>query len=261
MNVVRTHSAMRLGDQLAALHFLRAMAKKHPDVHFVHAGPLCYLQQMIEVTADLPNLQLRDILHSRNELSFNAWKNAGAFWETHPNRNDYAGFMLEFFDVLAKRLGFDESPLKVPSDLLFDYPALRDDRLQAAPFDVLVVNAAPMSSQWKAYDPVALTTLIQRLNQKNKIIITTPCGLPDIRCTSELPGFSVTNIGQLSQLCKVIVMVSTGPSWPTLNVWNVDTIDLRIVFLENEVLGLSKNTEQCTTVDEATRVLKFRGLI
>lgn len=259
MTTIRTHCALRLGDNLAHLHFLRGLAKRYPDVHFVHAAHLCYLQQMIEVVADLPNLQLRDIRHSHHELSHNAWKNAGGFWESHELKNDYANFMLAWFDVLAQRLGL-ESPFERPEDLLFDYPALAQGETRFEPIDFLIVNSTPQSGQWRNYNRAQLTDLISQLSKRHKVVTTEPCGLR-VPCTANTLGFSVTNIGQLSQCAKNIVMVSTGPSWPTFNVWNKDSVEFRLILIDHEVIGLSKRTEQCATVPEALRVLKVRGLL
>ena len=260
---ILTYCAFRLGDNLAHLHFLRALAKANPSIHFQHAAIREYLPQMIEVVADLPNISLRDIRECKGEPGINAWKNAGGFWETHELKARYAEFMLVWFDVLAKRMGL-LSPFTKPADLLFDYPALKretDDNgitlhprvLKFVPFDVLVVNSIPMSGQWRGMDVVALTTLIQTLAQRYDVVTTRATGL-NVMATESIPGFTVTDIGALSLFAKRIVMVSTGPSWPTLNVWTKETP--RIVLQDTEELGLTPNTHQCRTVADAHAVLK-----
>lgn len=266
MTTIRTHCALRLGDNLCHLHFLRGMAKKYPDVHFVHSAHLCYLQQMIDVVADLPNVQLRDIEHADKEYSIDAWKNAGGFWEKHPLKNDFANFSLVWFDELARRMSL-ESPFERPDGLLFDYPALYRDNLPdhlRKPIDWLVVNSPPMSGQWRGYDQPAFNTLIQSLAQRGIVVTTHPTGLP-IPCTHQVMGFSVTNIGQLSQCAKNILMVSTGPSWPTFNVWNHSIEQFRLVLIDHENLaGLARDNgmyDQCSSIASATRVLKVRGLL
>lgn len=265
---ILTYCAFRLGDNLAHLHFLRALAKANPSIHFQHAALREYLPQMIEVVADLPNISLRDIRECRGEAGINAWKNTDGFWETHELKARYAELMLVWFDVLAKRMGL-ASPFTKPDDLLFDYPALKREQdadkitlhprvLKFVPFDYLVVNSIPMSGQWRGMDEVALNTLIQTLAQRYDVVTTRETGL-NVLATENIPGFTVTNIGQLSLFAKRIIMVSTGPSWPTLNVWTKDTF--RIVLQDGETLGLTPNTHQCRTVAEAHAVLKREGFL
>jgi hypothetical protein len=69
----------------------------------------------------------------------------------------------------------------------------------------------------------------------------------------------VTDIGALSLFARNIIMVATGPSWPTLNVWTADKF--RIVFGDNEELGYTQNTYHCQTVDQAHRVLKSAKML
>jgi len=267
--IVRTYCAFRLGDNLHHLHFMRALAKRNPDVHFQHAAMGQYLPQMIEVVADLPNLSLRDIFSCKGEEGTNAWKNTAGFWETHQKKNDYAEFMLEWFALLAGRLGF-ESPFSTPADLLFDYPALTQDRaklsgltlhpntLKFVPFDFLVVNSQAMSNQWQSRDECDLNTLIQDLSQRYDVVTTKQTGL-SVLATENIPGFTVSDIGALSIYAKRIIQVATGPSWPTLNIWNRDKF--RIVLIDHETLGMTENTHQCRTAKDARRVLKAEGLL
>lgn len=269
---IRTYSAFRLGDNLAHLHFLRAIAKAYPQIHFQHAALGHYLPQMIEVVADLPNISLRDIMHCRKEPGINAWKNAAGFWETHALKNDYSSFMLEWFRVLAGRMGL-ESPFKTAHDLLFDYPALKPDHkkmhgltlhpqsVRFEPIDFLVVNSVPMSGQWRSFDEVGLNTLIQRLAQRYVVVTTRRTGL-DVVATENIPGFTVTDIGALSLYAtKGIIMVSTGPSWPTLNIWTEGI--RRVVLQDGEELNLtpSEVTRQCKTVEQATAAMKAWGYL
>lgn len=72
---------------------------------------------------------------------------------------------------------------------------------------------------------------------------------------------SVTAIGHVSQHADLIVMISTGPSWPTFNVWNRDSVRRRIILIDEEKIGLSSNTVQCPTVAQAREVLEADGYL
>ena len=253
---VTTFSDVRLGDNLAHLHFLRKVAQANPDVTFEHAAHLCYLPQLIDVVADLPNIVLRDVRYIEKKWAINSWKNAGRFWERHELRNDYGAFMVAFFDKLAAEIGV-ANPIKMPADLLFDYPAIKDTA--AEPFDFLVVNSEPMSGQWRSMDIGDVDQLAVDLSLRHKVVTTRPVR-PFIPCTQRT-NVSVTGIGGISRFCKYVVMISTGPSWITFNVWNQKSVKLRIVFLEEERVELSPNTHTTNRVEVARELLREKGLL
>jgi len=248
MTTHHTHCGLRLGDNLAHLHFLRKLARLYPTHEFIHRAHTGYLPQLIEVVCDLPNIQLLAMLPGSSALSHDAWKNADDAWENHPRRNDYAAFMIEHFERLAGAMDL-VSPIKEPRDLLFDYPALFDYRCE--PIDFLIVNSAPLSNQWPGYDAAALDALAAHLSTDGRKVVTTRpvAGLP---CT--MPH-TVTGIGGISVHAKHIIAVSTGPSWPTFNVWNADTCELRIILIEHEWIGLCDRSPHCSTVDQARHIL------
>lgn len=255
----RTHCALRLGDNLAALHFLRALAKAHPDRRFVHAAHPHYLAQMAEVVCDLPNLQLAGLPWHDPAGSVDLWKNRGGWWERHPHRLDYAPVMLEFFALAARDMGL-EFPLRTPADLLFDYPALRcTDPEGASACDVLFVNSAPQSGQWREFDRAALCTLAADLARAGRRVVTTEPvpGLP----STLLAGLSVTGIGQISQRCRAVVAVSTGPSWPTFNIWNRATLAARVLLIGSERVDFDCGTRCAATVAEARAHLTAASLL
>jgi hypothetical protein len=189
--------------------------------------------------------------------SIDGWKNAELYYETHPKRNEYAAFYIEFFKRLAGRMGL-ESPIETPADLLFDYPALQKPTALDSPFDFLIVNSTPGSNQFT--DTTGLDGLIGELAARYKVIVTQPTAVSGVLCTQD-HGLSVSGIGRLSTFCKYIVMISTGSSWATFNVWNVDSIAFRLILLERETIGLTKNTAQAATVGAAASILKQAGLL
>lgn len=255
---INTHCGLRLGDNLAALHFLRALAKANPTVNFRHAAHVQYLHQMTEVVYDLENIRLIPFDYHAID-SVDLWKNADGYWEKHPKKNDYSGFMLEFFARMANELGF-AAPFSKPMDLLFDYPALQKKEPRVEPFDILVVNSPALSGQALRYNVDRMDHLIRDLAGKHKILTTHPSRIEGISCTAK-HGYTVTDIGNCSLFCKTIVMVSTGPSWPTLNVWNQESVGLRVVILEHERLNLGKNEHHVPDSDAARKVLQEQGLL
>jgi hypothetical protein len=265
----RTHIAVRLGDNLAHLHFLRKLAEIYPDHEFIHYAHLIYVRELSEVVCDMPNIKVLalesvddhsggmwDMKPHARLNSVDAWKNAGGIWESSMIRNDYARFMLVFFKGLAERMGLI-SPLFQPEDLLFDYPALW--MMNFPPFDVLVVNSQPMSNQVPLYNMEAMEALISELSKKWKVVTTartsmnTPCTMT--KC------MSVTQIGALSRFCRYIVMVSTGPSWPTLNVWTAQTCERRIILNGDERVDYSPNTDHASCVSDARKILQLREIL
>lgn len=248
---IKTHCDVRLGDNLAHLHFLRALAKQHPEIQFRHAAHLCYIPQLIEVACDLPNLSLHDIRRHEFRGSHNAWKNEGRFWERHELKNEYGPFMLEFFGRFARKLGL-KSPFSEESDLLFDYPAIKDSATQ--PFDFLVVNSEPMSGQCASLDLFDLDNLVLQLSERYKVMTTRPVK-PWIPCTQS-HRLSVTGVGGISRNCRFIVMVSTGVSWATFNVWNKKSVEKRIIILEHERINIAPNSVNVNTVGLAREILK-----
>lgn len=271
MTTHHTHCALRLGDNICHLHFLRKLAQAYPDHRFVHAAHIGYLPQLVEVICDLSNVTLVDLASvsdcegpwwtwkPRNPEYVDAWKNAGGYWETHHLRHCYATFYIVFFERLAGIMGLT-SPISTPSDLLFDYPALQKSPGPQTPFDFLVINSQPQSGQCRGYNESELTDLVKALVGKGHSVITTQKCLAGVPSTTD-HGLSVTGIGNLSLFCKYIVAVSTGPSWPTFNVYNQDTVKLRVLLLENERVNFGPPVEHVPTAAGAREILKAKGLL
>lgn len=252
---ILTHSDVRLGDNLAHLHFLRGLAVANPSVHFNHAAHACYLPQMIDVVCDLPNISLNDLRFINTRQSINSWKNTGRYWESHELKNDYGPFMLAWFDELANRMGF-KSPFRKESDLLFDYPAIKD--VGAQNFDFLIINSEPMSGQCRSLDLADLDLLAVELSERYKVV-TTRAVKPWIQCTQN-QRLSVTQIGGISCHCDYIITVSTGASWPTFNIFNRKTVKKRIIILENERVEIASNSVNVNTVGLVREILRDLSL-
>jgi hypothetical protein len=290
-----SYNRFHLGDNLIHLHFLRHLALTYPEHTFIHALKETYLGQLGESIEDVKNISLIPLenmeLHPGCRW-MNAWKNAGCeigpdapfspgFWDTHPRRNDFSCFYLELFGILSRQMGL-ESPFHEPDDLWFDYPRIRDGRnctkilndvsvnQPGAPaFDFLIVNSLPLSGQLRAFrgDPDHLTPLIEELATRYRVIVTHPVNRPPaespgppILCTQDY-GLSITDIGTLSLNCPYLLMVSTGPSWTTFNVWNRQTVKLRVILVDAEQLNFGGNTVQASTREAARMILAEHGLL
>lgn len=269
--IYRTHCALRLGDNLCHLHFMRKLALRYPAEHFVHFAHRCYLPQLVDLVSDFENLKLRDLesvsdgtgdfwsMRPHAELnSRDAWKNAGRYWESHPMKNDWVEFSLQHFARLSWEMGL-LNPIECTSDLLFDYPALRSNEFRASRFDMLIVNSSPLSNQIPSFNLAEMENLVGELTQRHNCIVTAPTRF-NVPCT-QTQNMSVTQIGDLSRFCRYIVMVSTGPSWTTLNVFNQESVEYRLIILDRERINLSANTDHASTVEAARQALMKRGLL
>ncbi len=254
--ITRTHNAYHLGDNLVHLNFLRKVAIANPDRAFVHAAQWQYLRQLQDVVSDVRNIELKDYNYLTPADSIDAWRGAKQFWYSHPDRNDFVKFHVEaWFPYLSDRMGV-ENPIKCAKDMLFDYPAIKQARKSTFNgCDILFISNAPGSGQFPAFDPYALAHLAGKLAANHHKLINP---------ASPQPGkafCSLSEIGYFSLHCHTILMVSTGPSWPTFNVWNQESVKNRIILLEPERVNLSPNTMHCATIDEAAEVLKGAGLL
>lgn len=258
LDAVYTHCDWHLGDHLLHLLYLRRLAIRHPEQKFVHAAAFVYLPQLIEVVADLANISLID-LEYRPSQSEDVWKNRDDYYLGHPKFYDFTGYYIEFFERISNILGF-ENPIKTSADFLFDYPAIK--KIQRSDVDFLVINSSPMSGQFDGYSSDHFNWLIGLLLERGYSLLTTAPTPYDIPCTqTQQPALSVSAIGGASLSCKYIVGVATGPIWPTFNVWNTESVLLRVLLLDGERVFISPNTEHAETMPELVNILRERDLL
>lgn len=245
-----THCALRLGDNLAGLQLVRKLAKANPDRDFVHAANLqyCSLEKLHPVVSDCPNVKLIHIEEAPAD-SVDLWKGANNYFYAHPKWREYVPFMLEFYALCSVRIGLP-CPITTREDMLFDYPALQNP---APEVDWLVVNSPPFSGQFTKYNPIELEEVIHRLCKRWKVATTYPTKINHGQL--DLSRATIHEIGAISTRCKFILMVSTGPSWPTFNVWSDKTVQMRVVMLDNETVELGRNTIHARSVREAHKIL------
>jgi hypothetical protein len=261
--VFATYNAYHLGDNLLTLHYLRGLAKAYPAFHFTHAAPATYLDQLAPLAADLPNLSLSALHDSPPPpTAHNAWLGADGWFYGQPDRHDFVAIYLRHFRRLSQALGLP-SPFTKARDLLFDYPAL-ESPLPAELDDghrILVINSAPQSGQFPAYDPAAFDRIVRDLRNAGHIVATTSPSPHASLCTQDT-RMDITAIGRLSQTATAIIGVPTGPIWPTFNIWNADTIKTRILLLDTERVDiLPEHTVHANHLSLVPEILKDRGLL
>jgi hypothetical protein len=261
--VFATYNAYHLGDNLLTLHYLRGLAKAYPVFHFTHAAPAGYLGQLAPLAADLPNLSL-SALHDSSPppTAHNAWLGADGWFYGQPDRHDFVAIYLRHFRRLSQALGLP-SPFTKARDLLFDYPAL-ESPLPAELDDghrILVINSAPQSGQFPAYDPAAFDRIVRDLRNAGHIVATTSPSPHASLCTQDT-RMDITAIGRLSQTATAIIGVPTGPMWPTFNIWNADTIKTRILLLDTERVDiLPEHTMHANHLSLVPELLQTAGLL
>lgn len=263
--MTRTFCQWALGDNLMFLNFLRRVARANPERQFVHHALNQHLFQLRDVVEDIPNIELAEHTHMTPHDAICAWIGADRYWYQHANRNDFVVFYLDWFVRLAKQMHV-ENPIRDVQAMLFDYPSI----LKPVPpsftgnFEVLIVNSAPGSGQFSGYNAYALAHLANEIAAKGHKVISTSAVPPGATATvlsTTTENLSVTQIGHLSLHCPTILMVATGPGWPTFNIWNRETVKQRIIFLTEQWVNLAPNTQHCKTIPEAIPFLKQHGLL
>lgn len=254
-----THCALRLGDNLAALQLVRKLAQAYPEREFVHACNFEYGKmraQLAEMVEDLPNIRLVS-LDDKHPDSVDLWKGANNYFYSHPKWREYVPFMLDFYALCCVRIGLP-CPITKREDMLFDYPALKKRLTNPKDCEWLVINSRPLSGQFLRYSESEADNLINALAEKYSVITTAPSSAASVVC---LAYCGIHQIGRLSQGAENILMVSTGPSWPTFNIWNDATVKRRIILLDNEQVELAPNTVHCSSWAEAHRHLIAEGVL
>lgn len=259
-HTIYTYERHNLGDQLVFLHLLRALAKPRPNTTFVHFCNGCHIGQLMEVVADITNIILlpfeNPLWEEKSNAAICVWKNHDDVWVNSPLRWDWSAYTLWHHGEIARKMGM-ESPFACREHLLFDYPALTVEPLSDWAFHFLIGDSAPNSgqySEWADHSKRPLDVLIEQLRQKYSV-----------RTTSELKdiGYTITEIGRLSQFCQHHIMVPNGPFWPCANTGNHHhhAGRKRIVLLSNGEQLKMPFIDQVATVEEVMAIAKQEGWI
>jgi hypothetical protein len=252
--MIHTHNALRLGDNLVQLNFLRRACLADPalEVTHYHNPQLCRFEEIDALRSDISTRLHIKPIDEAPAGSIDSWRNAGGWWERHPDRLNFAKFHLAWFDELAGRMGIS-NPMRTVDDLLFDYPTLDSFIPMAPECDVLVINSPGMSGQFLNYNPEDFCDLIARLVLKgHRVHSTAPTGL-----CPHFENRNVTFIGAASVKAKVIVGTSTGPSWPCLNVHN--RAKPIILCADHEQVLLTPASQMARSVHHAIHLLTKDG--
>ena len=92
--MIHTHNALRLGDNLVQLNFLRRLCLKNPDLEITHYHnpELCKFKEIHALRSDMSlRLRIRPISEAPAD-SIDSWRNTGGYWERHPDKLNFAKF-------------------------------------------------------------------------------------------------------------------------------------------------------------------------
>lgn len=250
-----TFNEWHLGDNLIHLNWLRRVALENPARNFEHFLRGEDLGQCLQFVSDAPNIRLLHI-SEKPEGAIDAWKAAGGFFDGHPLKKQWVPFHLEWFAHLAKQIGVN-NPITRPEHLLMDSPAVQKPCAIEDDFDVLVLNSKPMSRQFSPWTPWYLDPVILALGFKGHRIITTNPSSYQSKCTKDV-GITAAGVGNLSLRCKLIIAVATGIHFPTWNIWNTESVELRIVLIDNGEthVGMPGKFVEATTREDVMEILK-----
>lgn len=254
--MIHTHNGLRLGDNLIQLNFLRRICLANPELEITHYynPALCKMEEIDAMRSDISlRLRLKTIDQAPAE-SIDSWRNAGGYWERHPEKLNFAQFHLDWFAELSSRMVV-KNPITTLSNLLFDYPALDSFISMAPDFDAVVINSPGLSGQFQNFNPDHFRTLVSRLVAKgNRVVTTEPTGL----CPA-FDGKNVTWIGATAAKAKLIVGTSTGPSWPCFNVHN--RLATHIMCLDTESVVLTPRGRVARSPHHAISILEELGIL
>ena len=254
--MIHTHNALRLGDNLVQLNFLRRLCLQNPDLEITHYHnpELCKFEEIDALRSDMSlRLRIRPISEAPAD-SINSWRNTGGYWERHPDKLNFAKFHLCWFEELASRMCV-KNPIQKVDDLLFDYPALDSFIPMAPDCDVVVINSPGLSGQFTNFNPDDFRNLVSKLVSKgHRVISTVDTGL--------CPAFdnkNVTWIGATAAKAKAVIGTSTGPSWPCLNVHNKNAFHL--LCADTETVIFTERGQMARSAFHALHILEEEGLL
>lgn len=262
MKTITFWNQYNLGDCFWQCLYLRKLAQAYPDIRFVFECRTEHIDQLAVMFHDIGTVGFSPLRPGNvsSEGAVACW--IGHYHAHHPLRNDIIGFLVDWFRHLSEAVGL-VSPIHCRQDLLADYPAITYRPVKQSPlpwFDWLVINSCPMSGQFR-HDGDAIGHMIRDLiNKQYRVAVTQPCGMHEVFCTRDW-NMSITEIGYLSLLCRNIIMIATGPMWPTFNIWNQRTFGHRIVLLNDITVDYGEKLPHFGSVQAAHHYLRDQKVI
>jgi hypothetical protein len=133
---------------------------------------------------------------------------------TWQNQSDVVDFLMKWSNLLCAENGIPPQFVN-RQDMLADWPSIQR-HAEAPEFDVLVVNALPLSGQIPRYENGEMNALIEELATKYQVLVTN-----DTPAKGAIPyRGTLSQIANLGLRAKFVVANATGPSWGLHNVWS-----------------------------------------
>ena len=244
------YNHFRLGDCLWTCHWLRHAALANPGDEFLFYCKEEHHWQLAPVVEGV-NVKLLPLSQYYGG-GVDAWINADGYYP--PKDRDLVKFLIERFTAVSVKSGLAPI-LQNRQAWLFDYPALNRPTPSNEPpmDDFLIIDSAPQSGQF-SYKNSELIDLICQIEELHTITRTRNLGR--LNCNS------VTDYGRISQSVKYILMISTGPSWPTFNAVTEARIKNRFILLhDKEFVNYGREWPHFSSVGACERHLKTLNLI
>jgi len=204
------HNAMRLGDGIFFIQYLRRLCELYPNYIFwfyINSK----LSNFYELEKHIGKYAGRIILSElsvRKGISIDCWIGDNRFYYTHANREILNEFYYHYFEMLSKKIGV-QNPIQ--KDWKFEHENIIDSN--KFEYDILVINSRAMSGQ-AAYNKLDILNFVNKHRDSHRIITTDRIeGFP---CTRD-HNLSTLEIGILSTKCKYIIGYNTSPIIACLN--------------------------------------------
>lgn len=261
-----------LGDCLLHCHWMRKAALANPKDEFVFHAPEDYGAELYYVVADLiPQIAIRGIndrLPPANEANIRWVPLMATDMPSGSDLNDFIGCKVIQYQMISSRMGI-ESPINDRQGWLFDYPAL-DLPILTGDTDFLIINSRPNSGQFD-FDGAKMAKLILSIVDAGHRPVLTSVPSQSWEAWARLPHKDrdklsmkvldgVTKIARYSRVVPNILMVATGPCWPTFN-HRTERPGVNRVILCNQRVDFGRAHPHAATWQEAEQHLKDLKLI